>query len=123
MTERDRAKFALEEARALLLLSRKKQAAKVAATALELIEYVDPQDRGRCYIALGDVFQTVGEQQTARVLYEKGFDLLSELGAPYVVTAARRLAELLEKEGDTRAALAVFKKATAIGEQSLRTRT
>lgn len=119
MTERDVAKFSLEEARALLLLGRKRPAAKVAASTLQLIDFVDPQDRGRSFVALGDVFASVGEQETARDLYEKAFDLLAEQGRPYIVTAARRLADLLEEEGDAKGALVVLKRATQISEASL----
>jgi len=45
LTDVDDAKFAIEEARALLGLDRLKAAAKAASRALELIECLDPQDR------------------------------------------------------------------------------
>lgn len=114
MTPRVDAKFSLEEARALLLLRRKRDAAKAAARALALLDAIDPQDRGRAYVALGDVFDGVGEQDTARDLYERGLKLLTKQGRPYVVNAARRLAKILEEEGDTEGALAVLMKATGV---------
>src|SRR4051794_11637441 len=45
LTERDDAKFALEECRALLALGRGKQAAQKAAVALGKMDALDPQDR------------------------------------------------------------------------------
>jgi tetratricopeptide (TPR) repeat protein len=117
MTARDVAKFALEEARALLMLRRRRRAAKAAGLALEHLEHIDPQDRGRAFVALGDVFAEVGESETARDLYERGLALLSEQGRPYAVTAARRLAEILEAEGDSGAALDVLMQATALADR------
>jgi tetratricopeptide (TPR) repeat protein len=118
MTERDVAKFALEQARALLLLGRKRTAAKHAAQALELIEWIDPQDRGRAYLALADVFEAVGDREVSRGLYKQAVELLAEQGKPYLLDAARRYAEVLEDEGDTLAALAVLKQATANAAQA-----
>lgn len=116
MTERDDAKFALEEARALLSLRRKRQAARAAARALQLLDAIDPGDRGRAYVALGDVFAGVGDRNKSRDLYEKGFELLTEQGKPYAVAAARRLAEILSAEGDSARALAVLMEATAVAD-------
>ena len=116
MSERDVAKFALEEARALLVIGRKRKAATIGATALELIESIDPGDRGRAYVALGDIFGAVGERDTAQSLYERGIELLREYGKSYVLAASRRLADLLEAEGDIAGALAVLKRATDVSE-------
>src|SRR5207248_305459 len=49
MTPIDDAKFAIEEARALLALRRLKSAARAASRALALMEALDPGDRGRSY--------------------------------------------------------------------------
>lgn len=114
MTLRDQAKFALEETRALALLGRKSAAAKAGARALELIEWIDPQDRGRAYVALGDVFLAGGNREQARTVYEAGVEELEEHGKPYLISAAGRLAELLEADGDTVGALAVLKRATSV---------
>lgn len=112
MSPRDEAKFALEEARALMLLRRRSQAAKAGAKALALIDWIDPGDRGRAYVTLGDLFAAVGDGKQAKGLYQRGIDLLQEYGKPYLLSAARRLADLLEADGDTAGALRVLKAAT-----------
>src|SRR5438876_4373684 len=111
LTERDDAKFALEETRALLALGRVKEAATMAAEALELIDTLDPQDRGRGYLLLGDVFLASGNKQRALGLFELALDSLERHGKPYAVEAARRLAELFEESGRPEEALAVLKRA------------
>lgn len=113
MTERDRAKFALEEARAWSSVGDNAAAAKAASRALELIDAIDPGDRGRAYASLGDVFLAGGDRERAKMTYGMAVDLLLEHGKPYVVAAGMKLSELLEEEGDTPGALAVLKRATS----------
>jgi tetratricopeptide (TPR) repeat protein len=103
--------FSLEEARALVGAGRPPEAARAAARALALIESLDPQDRGRTLVSLGDVFAAAGDLERARELYEAGVELHAEQGKPYVQVAARKLAQLLEDEGDTAGALALLKRA------------
>lgn len=112
LAARDDAKFALEEARALVLLDRTGEAAKAASRALELIDAIGPGERGRAYVALGDVFLSAGDDERARMLFDRGFELLLEAGKPFAIEAARRLADLLEADGDTAGALEVLKRAT-----------
>jgi len=113
MTEREDAKFALEEARALSLLGDNAAAAKAASRALEMIDAVDATDRGRSYASLGDVFLANGDRERAKMTYGMAIDLLLEHGKPYVVATAVKLSDLLETEGDTVGALAVLRRATA----------
>lgn len=103
--------FSLEEARALVGSGRRPEAARAAARALALIDALDPQDRGRTFVSLGDVFAAAGDLERARALYEEGVELLAEQGKPFVQVAARKLAQLLEDEGDTAGALALLKRA------------
>ena len=112
LAARDDAKFALEEARALVLLDRNAEAARSASRALELIDAIGPDDRGRAYVALGDVFLAAGDPERARMLFDRGFELLLEHGKPFALEAARRLADVLEADGDTAGALEVLKRAT-----------
>ena len=107
----DEAKFALEETRALLALGRIKNAAKCAAEALEKIDALDPGDRGRGYLLLGEVFEASGHRKRALGLLELAVDSLERDGRPYLAEAARRLADLLEQEGRPDEALAVLKRA------------
>jgi tetratricopeptide (TPR) repeat protein len=111
LAARDDAKFALEETRALLALGRIKNAAKCAAEALEKIDALDPGDRGRGYLLLGEVFEASGNRKRALGLLELAVDSLERDGRPYLAEAARRLADLLEQEGRPDEALAVLKRA------------
>ena len=116
MNERDRAKFALEEARAYSLIGDNAAAARAASRALELIDAIGPGDRGRAYASLGDVFLASGDEERARMTYGMAVELLSEHGKPYVVAAAVKLSDLLEAEGDTAGALAILRRATSGAE-------
>lgn len=116
MTEREEAKFALEEARAHSLIGDNAAAARAASRALELIDAIGPGDRGRAYASLGDVFLASGDDERARMTYGMAVELLSEHGKPYVVAAAVKLSDLLEAEGDTAGALAVLRRATSGAE-------
>jgi tetratricopeptide (TPR) repeat protein len=109
---RDRAKFAIEEARALLALGRESEAARTARDAIEGIEAISVGDRGRAYVALAEVFLAAGDRERARSLYDRGLDLLVEHGKSYAIEAGRKYADLLEQEGDTAGALRVLKRAT-----------
>jgi tetratricopeptide (TPR) repeat protein len=113
LTDRDDAKFALEETRALMALRGSKAAAKKAAQALSKIEALDPLEKGRSYMLLGDVFRSSGDAERALELYELAIELLEESGRSYLVEAGRRLADLLEELGRPEEALAVLKRALA----------
>jgi tetratricopeptide (TPR) repeat protein len=116
MTERDHAKFALEEARAHSLLGDNSAAARAASRALELVDAIEPGDRGRAYSSLGDVFLAGGDRERARMTYGLAVDLLLEHGKPVVVAAAVKLSDLLESEGDTAGALSVLRRAAAAAD-------
>jgi tetratricopeptide (TPR) repeat protein len=117
--EKDEAKFSIEEARALVALGRNGDAARAAARALGVIDAISPGDRGRAYVALGDVFFGAGELDRAEMLFGQGLDLLIENGKSYALEAGRRLADLLEEKGDTAAALAALKRAAAAASASV----
>ena len=70
------------------------------------------------YVALAEVFLGAGDAERARFLFERGLDLLIEHGKGYAIEAGRRLAELLEQEGDTAGALQVLKRATEAASSS-----
>jgi tetratricopeptide (TPR) repeat protein len=113
LTDKDEAKFSIEEARALVSLGRTPEAARAAARALALIDAISAGDRGRAYVALADVFVAAGELDRGEVLLGQGFDLLIEHGKPFALDAGRCLADLLEQRGDAAGALAVLKRAAA----------
>jgi tetratricopeptide (TPR) repeat protein len=110
--ERDEARFSIEEARAYLGLGRHADAAVAAKRVLAASDAMQPADRGRAFVTLGDVFLAAGEPERARSLYEQGLELLLEHGRRYALEAGRRLADLHEGNGDTDAALQVLKRAS-----------
>jgi tetratricopeptide (TPR) repeat protein len=107
----DDARFSLEEARALITLGRHAEAALKAARTLELLDAFSPGDRGHAYVTLADVFLAAGDRERPKLLLEQALDLMSEHLRPMVLEAGRRLATLLEEEGDTAGALRVLKRA------------
>jgi tetratricopeptide (TPR) repeat protein len=117
------AKFSLEETRALLALDRVKEAAASAAETVEKLELLDPGDRGRGYLILGEVFQAGGDRERAKSLLELAVDTLEREAPPhlYIGAAARRLADLLEEEGRPDEALAVLKRAVGRDRAAPRT--
>lgn len=117
--DKDEAKFSIEEARALVSLGRTSEAARAAARALVVIDAISVGDRGRAYVALGDVFVAAGELDRAELLFGQGLGLLIEHGKPFALEAGRRLADLLEQKGDAVAALAALKRAAAAASTSV----
>ncbi len=109
---RQEARFSIEEARALLGLDRSAEAARAAGRVLEVIDVMQPVDRGRAYVTLADVFLGVGDRERARMLLGQALELLIEHGARLALDAGRRLADLLQEDGDTAGALEVLKRAT-----------
>jgi tetratricopeptide (TPR) repeat protein len=111
LTGRDDARFSLEEARALMTLGRNSEAALKAARALELLDAVSPGDRGLAYVTLADVFLAAGDRERPKMLLGQALELLSEHFKPMALEAGRKLAALLEEDGDTSGALQVLKRA------------
>jgi tetratricopeptide (TPR) repeat protein len=111
LTERDDARFSVEEARALVGLGRNSEAALKAARALELLDAVSPGDRGHAYVTLADVFLASGDRERPKMLLGQALELLSEHAKPLALDAGRKLAALLEEDGDTTGALQVLKRA------------
>ena len=57
----ERAEYCLEEARALAALGRTGEAAKLAMQISGLIAEANPEDSGRAYALLGEVYEALGE--------------------------------------------------------------
>jgi tetratricopeptide (TPR) repeat protein len=107
----DDARFSLAEARALMGLGRQAEAARKAARTVELLDALSPGDRGHAYVTLADVFMAAGDRERSKALLEQALDLMSEHLRPMALDAGRRLAAILEEEGDTAGALRVLKRA------------
>jgi tetratricopeptide (TPR) repeat protein len=119
LTARDDARFSLEETRALMSLGRQADAARKAATTLELLDAVNPADRGRAYVTLADVFLASGDRERPKMLLGQALELLSEHLKPMALDAGRKLAALLEEDGDTAGALQVLKRAAEASSSSV----
>jgi tetratricopeptide (TPR) repeat protein len=111
LRQTDDARFSIEEARALMALGRNSEAALKGARALELLDAVSPGDRGVAYVTLADVFLAAGDRDRPKMLLGQALELLSEHLKPMVLDAGRKLAALLEEDGDTAGALQVLKRA------------
>ena len=105
------AQFRIEEARALVLLGRTEEAAAAAMTVQGLLADAEPDDAGRAYIVLGDVYRQAGDSAHAREIWELAAELLERGPNPYVADVYERLGTLLEEEGRTEEALQMLKRA------------
>jgi tetratricopeptide (TPR) repeat protein len=119
LTARDDARFSLEEARALMALGRNGEAALKAARALELLDTVSPGDRGVAYVTLAAIFLASGDRERPKMLLGQALELLSEHFKPMALDAGRKLAALLEEDGDTAGALQVLKRAAEASSSSV----
>jgi tetratricopeptide (TPR) repeat protein len=110
----ERAHFRIEEARALARLGREEEA---AALAMELTGQLRnaqalPEEVGRAYALLGDIFADLGDSARAQELYELAAELLERHNPTrYVVEVYTKLADLLEAQGQKEAAFDLMKKA------------
>lgn len=111
LTPLEEGKFATEETRALLELGRLGDAAKRARDLLENAHVMEPLDRGRAFVLVGDVFRANGDHDRALEQYELAISALEEAGGLFLVEAATRYSELLEELGRTDEALAVLRSA------------
>ena len=105
------AQFRIEEARALVLLGRSEEAAATAMTVQGLLADAEPDDAGRAYTVLGDVYRQVGDNARAREIWELAAELLEREPNPYIGDVYERLGTLLEEEGRTEEALQMLKRA------------
>lgn len=116
----DRALFKLEEARALIQLGSHEQAGGLAMEASGLLSDAMPEDAGRGYALVAEVFAELGDRAKARELYELAAQMLEGGPRRYAFEVYQKLAELLEADGQTEEALGVLKKAVAVQSQPSR---
>ena len=110
----DHALFGLEEARALLQLGEREEAAAVAMKSAGMLADASPFEAGRGYTIVAEVFEELGDRAKARELYELAAELLKPAASRYVLEVYQKLARLLEAEGQKDEALDVLKKAVAV---------
>ncbi len=107
----EKAGFRLEEARALAQLDRREEAGALAMEVSGLLSQANPEQAGRSYGLLGEIYAAIGEHERARELYELSIELLEKNPNRYLVRAYSQLASLLESDGRKDEALAVLKRA------------
>jgi tetratricopeptide (TPR) repeat protein len=75
-------------------------------------------DAGRCYLLLGDIFGSLGDDPRAQELLELAVELL-EKQAPggYLVEAYKSLAAVRKRHGDLEGALEVLERALSVNER------
>jgi tetratricopeptide (TPR) repeat protein len=106
--------FRLEKARALVQLDRRDEAETLATESADLLADIAPQDAGRGYGLMAEIFESLDEPTRARELYERAIELLEDGPNRYILELYAKLAALHEAEGRSDDALAVLKKAMAL---------
>jgi tetratricopeptide (TPR) repeat protein len=114
----DQALFRLEEARALLQLGERDEAASIAMECTGMLADAAPFEAGRGYAVVAQVFEELGERAKARELYELAAELHGPIPSRYLFEVYSRLAQLLEAEGEKDQALEILKKAVAVRAES-----
>lgn len=111
----DKAYFRIEEARALAQLGRYDEAAALAMEIGGQLGDALPEDAGRTYALLADVFTELGANERARELYELAAEFLEKNNPNrYLLDVYAKLAELCEADGRTEDAYAYMKRAVAL---------
>ena len=114
-TPADVAHYRLEEARALLALGDREQAGALAMRLAGQLRDLQPVLGGRAYLVLAEVFEQLDERERAKELYELAIER-TEPRAPnrVLLTAYRRLADLLKEEGRRDEALELLEHALGL---------
>ena len=110
----ERALFHLEEARALVQLGEREEAASIAMECAGQLSDASPFEAGRGYAVVAEVFEELGDRAKARELYELAAEMHGPVPSRYLLDVYSRLAHLLEAEGQKDEALEVLKKAVAV---------
>ena len=105
------AHYRIEEARALAGLGQKERAAAMAMEAIGSLGETQPQDAGRAYSLLGEIFSDLGDSARANELLELAIEILeAQPSSRYLYSAYKRRAALLRKEGRVDDAIALLER-------------
>jgi tetratricopeptide (TPR) repeat protein len=105
------AHYKIEEARARAGLGENEQAAAVAMEAVGALGDTQPEDAGRAYALLGEIFADLGDTSRANELLELGIDILErQRPSRYLISAYKRKAALLREEGKVDDAIALLER-------------
>jgi tetratricopeptide (TPR) repeat protein len=115
-----RAHFKIEEARALARLGETERAAALAMQATAQLGGALPEDAGRAYALVADIFVELGDANRAQELYELAAEFL-ERNNPnrYLAEVYGKLAELHEVGGRKEVAFDYMKKALSMQRASV----
>jgi tetratricopeptide (TPR) repeat protein len=110
-----RAHFRIEEARVLARLGEREAAAALALQVTAQLGDALPEDAGRAYALVADIYVELGEKNRAQELYELAAEFL-ERNNPnrYLADVYGKLAELHESEGRNDQAFDLMKKALSM---------
>jgi tetratricopeptide (TPR) repeat protein len=114
------ASLRVEQARALVQLGRREEAAAAAMEGAGLLNELSAVDAGRGYVLIAGVYDALGDEDRALELYELAVERLETVPTRYVVEAYSKLAELLERRGDKDAALEILKRAMNVQRRAER---
>jgi tetratricopeptide (TPR) repeat protein len=105
------AHYRVEEARARAALGEAEQAASLAMQAVGTLQETQPQDAGRAYALLGEIFADLGDTPRANELFELAIEIL-EAQPPnrYLASAYKRKAALLRADGKVDEAIALLER-------------
>jgi tetratricopeptide (TPR) repeat protein len=112
--EVEKAHFRIEEARARARVGREEEAAALAMELTGRLGEALPEDAGRAYAVLAEIFADLGDTPRAQELFELAAEVLERNNPTrYLADVYTRLAELLEAEGRKDEAFELMKKALA----------
>jgi tetratricopeptide (TPR) repeat protein len=105
------AHYRIEEARAVAGLGQKEKAAATAMEAIGALGDTQPQDAGRAYSLLGEIFADLGDTARANELLELAIEILeAQPPSRYLYSAYKRRAALLREEGRVDDAIALLER-------------
>jgi tetratricopeptide (TPR) repeat protein len=105
------AHYKIEEARARAGLGDNEAAAAVAMEAIGALGETQPEDAGRAYALLGEIFADLGDTARANELLELGIEILEQQRpSRYLIAAYKRKASLLRDEGRVDEAISLLER-------------
>lgn len=113
----------VDQAWALSQLGERERAASAAMEAVGLLNELSPNDAGRGYTIIADIYEAFGEEERALEVYELAIEKLQWVSNRYLAEAYSRYAALLERRGDKDAALEILKRAMDVQQDITGTRS
>lgn len=110
-SELEQGQYRLEEARALAALGEREQAIELALQVSGVMTKAAPEDAGRGFTLLADLFAGLEEHERADELYGLAVELLEKNPNRYLVHACTRYADFLQEQGRQEEAFRLLRKA------------